>query len=131
MTDDQQLCLLTKLGDEPQEPVQVHVVKRGLNFVHDVERRRSTAEDREQERECSERAFTTRKQRQLLDVLAARLGFNFDAGVQEVVGHRQHEATVATREEGCKQLGEIVAHVGVGGSKHLLNLEIHLLDYLH
>ena len=47
-----------------EEPVQVHVVERGLDLVHHVEGRRPGAEHREQERQRGQRALATGEQRQ-------------------------------------------------------------------
>ena len=78
--------------------MQVDVVERRFDLVHHVERRRPAAEHGEQVGQRRQRALATRQQRQLLDVLAARLGLDLDAGVQQVVGVGQHE--VARRHPG-------------------------------
>jgi hypothetical protein len=83
---DEQLRLAAELLDEPEEAVQVDVVERGLDLVHHVEGRRAAAEHGEQVRQRGEAALATRQQRQLLHVLAARLGLDLDAGVEQVVG---------------------------------------------
>ena len=72
--------------DQAEEAVQVDVVERGLDLVHHVERRRPAAEHGEQVRQRGQAALAARQQRQLLHVLAARLGLDLDAGVQQVVG---------------------------------------------
>ena len=99
-----QLGLLAELGDEAEEAVQVDVVERGLDLVHHVERRRPAAEHGEQERQRGERALATGQQRQLLDVLARRLGLDLDAGVEQVVGVGEHEPARAAGEQRREQL---------------------------
>src|SRR5947209_12410911 len=41
MADDQQLRLISKLVDEIQEPVQVHIIESRFHLVEHVERRRA------------------------------------------------------------------------------------------
>ena len=104
VADDEQLRSLAELGDEAEEAVQVDVVERGLDLVHHVERRRAAAEHGEQERQRGEAALATRQQRQLLDVLAARLGLDLDARVEQVVGLGEHELAGAAGEQHREQL---------------------------
>ena len=66
--------------------MKVDVVKGCFNFVHHVERRWAATEDGKQEGQSGEAALSTRQQTQLLDVLATRLGFNFNTRVQQVIG---------------------------------------------
>jgi hypothetical protein len=86
VADDEQLRLSPELVDQPEEAVQVDVVERGLDLVHHVEGRRPAAEHGEEEGQGGEAALAARQQRQLLHVLAAGLGLDLDAGVQQVVG---------------------------------------------
>ena len=95
----EQLRLAAELGDQAEEAVQVDVVERGLDLVHHVERRRPAAEHGEQERQRGQAALAARQQRELLDVLAARLGLDLDAGVEQVVGLGEHEPPAAAREQ--------------------------------
>ena len=87
-----------------EEPVQVHVVERGLDLVHHVERRWPAAEHGEQVGQRGERALAARQQRQLLHVLPARLGLDLDARVQQVVGVGQHQLAGAAGEQHREQL---------------------------
>ena len=108
--------------------MQVDVVERRLDLVHHVERRRAAAEHGEQERERGEAALTARQQRQLLHVLAARLGLDLDAGVEQVVGHGQLELARAAGEERREQVGEVLADVGERRGEHRLDLLVDRLD---
>ena len=127
--DDDQLGVLAELGDEPEEAVQVDVVERGLDLVHHVERRRPAAEHGEQERQRGQAALATGQQRQLLDVLAARLGLDLDARVEQVVGRREHELAGAAGEQRGEQLREVAADVGERGREHVLDLLVDGLDH--
>src|SRR5918994_4440655 len=108
--------------DEPQEAVQVDVIERGLDLVHHVERRRPAPEDGEEECQCGEAAFAAREQRELLDVLSARLGLDLDTGVQQVFGCREHEFAGTTWKQRREQLGEVADDVGEGSREHVLDL---------
>ena len=83
-----QLGVLAELLDQAEEAVQVDVVEGRLDLVHHVERRRTRAEHGEQVRQRRQAALATGQQRELLHVLAARLGLDLDAGVEQVVGRR-------------------------------------------
>ena len=69
---DQQLRLVAELVHEVEEAMQVHVVERGLDLVHQVEGRGPGAEDREQERQRGERTLAAGEQRERLHALPAR-----------------------------------------------------------
>ena len=129
VADDEQLRLLAELGDEAEEAMQVDVVEGRLDLVHHVERRRPAAEHGEQERQRREAALAAGEQRQLLDVLAAGLGLDLDAGLEQVVGLGEHEPSRAAREEVAEQGGEVIGDVGVGGGEHRLDLVIDGLDH--
>ena len=57
MTDDDQLGVVAELVDKVQETVEIDVVERRLDLVHDIERRRPAAKDGEEEGERHERPF--------------------------------------------------------------------------
>src|SRR5690606_1829025 len=82
--DHQQLRALAELLEHREQPPQVRVVERGLHLVEDVERARSRLEDRDEQRDRSERALAARKQRQPLDLLSDRPHRHLDAGGEHV-----------------------------------------------
>jgi hypothetical protein len=62
MAHDQQLCLVTELLDEVDEPAQVDVVEGRLDLVQDVEGRGPGPEDGEQEGQGGQRPLTPGEQ---------------------------------------------------------------------
>ena len=119
-----QLGLLAELGDQVEEAVQVDVVEGGLDLVHHVEGRRPAAEHGEQEGQRGQRALAARQQRQLLDVLARRLGLDLDAGVEQVVGLGEPQPALAAREQRLEQLLEVLGDVGEGGGEDVDDLVV-------
>ena len=109
--------------------MQVDIVQRRLDLIHHIERRRPTTEHSEEVRQSGQRALTAGQQRQLLDILAAWLGFHLDASVQQVIRISQHQSPGTAGEQQSEQTGEIGADVGKGRSKHRLNLEINRFDH--
>jgi len=97
VADDDELGLFPELGDEVEEPVEVDVVEGGLDLVHHVERRRPAAEHREQVGQRGQRPLAARQQRQLLDVLARRLGLDLDTAVERVVSELLSSGPEAVR----------------------------------
>ncbi len=130
MAHHDQLRSVAELGDQVEEPVEVHVVERGLHLVHHVERRRPGAEHREQVRQRGQRALAARQQRQLADVLARRPGLELDAGLEQVVRIGEPEPTLTTGEEGLEQQGEVLADIRVGGGEDADDLLVDRLDHL-
>ena len=128
MADHDQLRVAPELGDQAEEAVQVHVVERGLDLVHHVEGRGPAAEHGEQIGQRREGSLATGQQGELLDVLAARLGLDLDAGVEQVVRIGQHELADATREQHREQALEVDAHVGESRREHRLDLHVDGLD---
>ena len=125
---DEQLGLVAELGNEGQEAMQVDVVERRLDLVHHVERRRPAAEHGEEERQRGQAALATRQQRQLLDVLPARLGLDLDAGLQQVIGLGEHEPPRPAREEVAEEGRKVIGDVGIGGGEDRLDLMVDGLD---
>ncbi len=77
--DDQQLGLVAELVDQLEEALEVHVVQRRLDLVHQVEGRRARAEDGEQEGQCGHRTLAAREQGDATDVAAHRAYLDLDA----------------------------------------------------
>ena len=109
--------------------MQVHVVERGLDLVHQVEGRRPGAEHGEQVRERGERALATREQREPAHGLARRPRFHLDAGVQQVVRIGEHDAPGTAREQHREQLGEVAGDVGERGLEDVHDLLVDRLDH--
>ena len=129
MAHHEKLSSTAELGEKPEEPRQVHVVEGGLDFVHDVEGRRSAAEDGEEKCKCRERAFATGEKRKLLHVLAAGLGFDFDAGVEEILGRGQGQLARPAGEEHPEEILEVRGHVGERLAEDALDLVVDRLDH--
>ena len=129
MGDDHQLGVGAELVDEGQEAVQVHVVESGLHLIHHVEGRGPAAEHREQEGQRGQCPLAAREQRQPLHVLAGRLGRDLDAGVEEVVGLGEAEASLAAREQRLEQQLEVGGHVDEGRTEHSLDLGVDRADH--
>src|SRR6266581_3670297 len=127
--DDDQLGAFPQLLEDLQQPLQVRVVKRGLDLVKDVERRGPGFEDRDQEGDRGERPLAAGKQRQPLDLLARRPRLEVDAGAEHVVGLGQHQPALPAGEQRAEDLRELPRGVFVGGREHLLDPVIDLLDH--
>ena len=128
VADDEQLGVGPELGDEPEEAVKVDVVERGLHLVHHVEGRRAAPEHGEQEGQRGEGPLAARQQRQLLHVLARRLGLDLDAGREQVLGFGEDQPPGAAREQRREQRGEVLADVGEGGGEDRLDLGVDRAD---
>jgi len=127
--DDDQLGALLQLGEDAEQPLQVAVVKRRLDLVEHVERRRPRLEDREEVRDRGQRPLAARQQGEPLDLLARRARLDLDAGGQHVIRLGQHEPARAAGEEPREQPLELTRGVGVGGGEHLLHPVVDLLDH--
>ena len=126
---DEQLGLVAELVHEIEEPVQVHVVERGLDLVHQVEGRRAGAEHGEEIRERGQRALAARQQREPADDLPRRPRLDLDARVQQIVRVGEHEAARPAGEQHCEQLGEVARHVGERGVEDADDLLVDRLDH--
>src|SRR6266540_7447466 len=71
MRDDQDLGVLGEAPHQLQEPVEVDIVERRLDLVHQIERARSGLEDGEQEGQRGRRALPSGQERQSSDVATA------------------------------------------------------------
>ena len=127
--DDQQLRLVAELVHEIEEPVQVHVVERGLDLVHQIEGRRPGAEHREEVRQRGERTLTTGEQREAAHHLPGRARFHLDARVQHVVRLGEHEPAAAAGEQHREQLVEVAGDVGERRLEHRHDLLVDGLDH--
>jgi len=78
----------------------------------------------------SDRSPPDRK-RELLHVLAARLGLDLDTRVQEIVGIGELQPAGSTREKTCEQLAEVTADVGKRTREHRLDLGVDRCDHSH
>ena len=103
---------------QAEEPVEVDVVERRLDLVHHVEGRRPAAEHGEQEGQRGERALAAGQQRQLLHVLARRLGLDLDAGVEQVVGLVRTSWPRPPGNSVANSAVKLLADVGEGGGEH-------------
>ena len=112
------------------EPLNVHVVKRGLDLVEHAERRRPELEYRKVQRDGDERLFAAREQRQRFHRLARRADADVDAAAQHVRRIRQRQLGAAAAEYLAEGLAEIGVELGEFGRKYLLHAHRQLLDDL-
>ena len=98
MRDDDELGMGTQLVERIDETGQVHVVQRGLDLIHHIERAWARGENREQQSQCGQRALATGEQAQLFDALACRAGLNQHARGEQILWILQTQPSCATRE---------------------------------
>src|SRR5215472_17179333 len=127
--DDDQLRTAAQLLEDLEQPLQVGVVQRRLDLVQHVERRRAGLEDGQEEGDRGQRALAAGQQRQPLDLLARRPGFDVDARGEHVVGLGQHQPALAAGEQPREDLLELGRGVGEGRREHLLDPVIDLFDH--
>src|SRR6516162_10390027 len=127
--DDDQLRDAAHLFEDLEQPLQVGVVQRRLDLVQHVERRRAGLEDGQEEGDRGQRALATGQQRQPLDLLARRPGFDVDARGEHVVGLGQYQPALAAGEQPREDLLELGRGVGEGRREHLLDPVIDLFDH--
>ena len=75
--------------EEVAEALDIVVVERGVDLVEDADRRGVGEEDGEDQRERGQRLLAAGEQGQRLRLLAGRLGDEFEAGFQRIVGFDQ------------------------------------------
>src|SRR5262245_37932484 len=119
MGDDDELGSIGEAPQELDEPPDVGVVERCLDFVEEIERARPGEEEREQERDRAERLLAAREQRQPRDALARRPQLDLDARLSYVaVSVRlrlgQPQSPLAAREECRRNLGKVRLYGGEG-----------------
>ena len=90
---------MAELAHQAEEAVEVDVVERGLDLVHQVEGRGPAAEDGEEEGQRGHGALAAREQRDPAHVAAGRAHLDLDPRVEQVLGLGQHHAARAAREE--------------------------------
>ena len=78
VSDHDELRILLKLTQNVDESSNVRVVQGRIHFVQNTERTRSTFEDGQQERHCSQRSFATAQQRNAAEFFAGRSGHDID-----------------------------------------------------
>jgi len=128
--DDQDLRLRGEALDELQEPVQVHIVQRGLDLVHQVEGRGTRGEDREQERHRGERALAARQQRDTLHALAAGTRLDLDPRRERVGRIGQDQPALTAGEQLRDQPLELLGDIAVRRRERLGDLPVDLRDHL-
>ena len=130
MRHDEDLGILREALDQADEPVQVDVVERRLDLVHQVERAGARLEDREQERERGERPLAAREQRDALHALATRARLDLDPGRERVAGLGGDQPALAAGEQLADQALELGSYVPVGGLERRHDLGLDPLDHL-
>src|SRR3982750_1394917 len=110
MRDDDELRAVGVAAQELDEAADVRVVERGLDLVEQVERARTSQEEREQERDRTQCLLAAREKRQARNALARRTQLDLDAGLLAFhLGLGQPEPPVAAREERRRDLLEVLA----------------------
>ena len=130
MRDDQDLRIARERLDQLQEAVEVHVVERRLHLVEQIERTRTSTEDREQEGHRGERALAPGQQRDATHTLAAGTRLDLQPRLEEVRRVRQDELPFAAGEQLLEQVGERLRHVGERGVERRGDLHVDPLDQL-
>ena len=126
--DDDQLAGFAQFFEDGDEPAQVGVIKRGLDLVHDVEGRGPCLEDGHQQRHGRQGAFAAGKQREPLDFLAGRAGFDLDAGGEHVGGVGQDQPALAAGEQPGEDADKLPGGVLERLGKDLLDAVVDFLD---
>ena len=128
MGHDQELRAVGETGELGDEASHVGLVEGGVDLVEDAEGGGVHGKEGEEEGDGRERAFTAGEEAERAETLAGRLGLDLDAGIDDVVGIEELEASGAPAEEG----GEVVAEGGIdlveGGSEARANLAVELGD---
>src|SRR5262249_8918264 len=107
--DDDKLRAVGVLTQQRHEAADVGVVERGLDLVEQVERARARKEEREEERDRSERLLAARQQRQPLHLLADRAQMDLDARLRLLVLRLdQLQPSFPAGEERRCDLGEVL-----------------------
>ena len=117
-----------KLFQDPQQPAEVGVVERSLNFVEHIEGAGSRLEDRHQQRNGGERPLAPRQQRKPLDLLAGGTCLHFDPGGQHVRRVGEHQASRASGEQSGEDPLEFSSGVVERGREDLLHAFVHFPD---
>ena len=128
--DDDQLRGLLEILEHLEQAQQVALIKRRLDLVHDIERRRTRLENRDQHRKSGKRSFTTGQQRKSLDLLSCRPRFNLDAGRQHVRRVGERELALTTREQTTEDRRELFSGISKRISEDRLHVLIHFVDEL-
>ena len=100
--DDDELCLSRHFPQERAEAADVGVIKRGVHFVQEAERRGIEAEEGEDEREGGQCFFAAGEDAQVFDFFPRRAHGDGDAGFEDVAfgpGERGFAAPEQEREE--------------------------------
>jgi hypothetical protein len=100
------------VGEQGAEAVDIGVIERGVDFVEHADRGGVAAEDGEDQRQRGEGLFAAGEQREGGEFLARRLGVDFEAGEERVVGADQSEVGAAAAEHSCEELLEVAVDLG-------------------
>jgi hypothetical protein len=108
--DDDELRPIGIAAEELDETRDVGIVERGLDLVEEVERARPREEEREEERDRTERLLAAGEQHQARDPLPRRPELDLDARLALavlLVGLDEAQAALAAREERRRDLLEV------------------------
>src|SRR5213594_4330100 len=113
--DHDELRVLLHAAQHLDEPADVRIVERGVDFVEQAERARLEPEHREHQRDGRQRLLAARQQLHALQALPRRLGDDFDAALERVVLVEQRQPGPAA----AKQRAERLLEVSVDGGERL------------
>src|SRR5437899_13045650 len=99
MGDEDELRVLLHAAEHPDEPPDVRIVERRVDFVEQAEGTRLVFEEAEHQRDGRQRLLTARQQLNALQTLAWRLGDNFDPAFERLIFVEQREPGTATAKE--------------------------------
>ena len=112
------------------EPADVGVVQRRVDFVEQTERARLRQENAEQQRQRHERPLAARQQVDALRAFAARRRVDLDIAVERRVGVFQTQVALASAEERHEDLPEVLAHLRERREEQLARGAINLANRL-
>src|SRR6185369_4326508 len=105
--DDDELGVLLHAAQHLDEPADVGIVERSVDFVEQAERARLEAEHAEHQGDRRERLLATRQQLHALQALPGRLGDDLDAALERIVLVEQREPGAPAPEQRAERLLEV------------------------
>ena len=128
MGHDDDLRFTGKLAHHRREAVDVGIVERRVDFVEQVERRRTHADEREDQRGRGHRTFAAGERGERRHALSGRLHRKLNARLRKIVRIRLPHARFAAGEQAREGLGEGRTHLRERDVELLLRRGLDLLD---
>jgi 3-hydroxy acid dehydrogenase/malonic semialdehyde reductase len=105
--DEDELSAIFERVQRPQESVDVDLVEGGVGLIQNAERRRPVLEDREQQRQRHQGALAARKQADILQFFAGRLGEDFNTGIERILRILEPHTGLASTKQLAKNTVEV------------------------